>query len=64
MIKYKIRDSDWLTLALIIVNFNHFFIQPAPGLNQAWHMDGYDKLKPFGFPIHGAIDGLVEECCG
>ena len=25
------RDSDWLTLALIIVNFNHFFIQPAPG---------------------------------
>ena len=28
-----------------------------PGLNQAWHMDGYDKLKPFGFPIHGAIDG-------
>ena len=20
-------------------------------------MDGYDKLKPFGFPIHGAIDG-------
>ena len=22
-----------------------------------WHLDGYDKLKPFGFPIHGAIDG-------
>ena len=18
-----------------------------------WHADGYDKLKPFGFPIHG-----------
>ena len=32
MIKYKIRGSDWLTLALIIVNFNHFFIQPAPGV--------------------------------
>ena len=30
MIKYKIRSSDWLTFPLIIVNFNHFFIQPAP----------------------------------
>ena len=29
-----------------------------PGPNHAWHMDGYDKLKPFGFPIHGAIDGF------
>ena len=27
----KIRDSDWLTFPLIIVNFNHFFIQPTPG---------------------------------
>ena len=30
MIKYKIRGSDWLTFALIIVIFNNFFIQPAP----------------------------------
>ena len=29
MIKYKIRGSDWLTFPLVIVNFNHFFIQPA-----------------------------------
>jgi hypothetical protein len=28
-----------------------------PGPNFAWHIDGYDKLKPWGFPIHGAIDG-------
>ena len=28
-----------------------------PGPNYAWHCDGYDKLKPFGFPIHGCIDG-------
>ena len=33
VIKYKIRDSDWLTFPLIIVNFNHFFIQPAPDVN-------------------------------
>jgi hypothetical protein len=28
-----------------------------PGPNYAWHCDGHDKLKPFGFPIHGCIDG-------
>ena len=27
------------------------------GPNDVWHCDGYDKLKPFGFPIHGCIDG-------
>ena len=27
------------------------------GPNYLWHIDGYDKLKPFGFCIHGAIDG-------
>ena len=32
------------------------FIQ---GPNYVWHCDGYDKLKPYGFPIHGCIDGLV-----
>ena len=25
--------------------------------NFIWHMDGYDKLKPFGFCVHGASDG-------
>ena len=29
-----------------------------PGPNYAWHMDGYDKLKPWGFPIHGCRDGF------
>lgn len=28
----------------------------SPGPNYSWHADGYDKLKPYGFPIHGAID--------
>ena len=31
----------------------------AKGPNFIWHTDGYDKLKPFGFCIHGAIDGYV-----
>ena len=32
-----------------------------PGPNYSWHMDGYDKLKPWGFPIHGAIDGFSQK---
>ena len=28
------------------------------GPNETWHVDGYDKLKPHGFPIHGCIDGF------
>lgn len=29
----------------------------SKGPNYIWHLDGYDKLKPFGLAIHGAIDG-------
>lgn len=29
-----------------------------PGPNYAWHIDCHDKLKAWGFPIHGAIDGF------
>ena len=29
----------------------------SPGPNYCWHVDGNDKLKYFGFPIPGAIDG-------
>ena len=28
------------------------------GPNFLWHIDGYDKLKPFGLCIHGAINGF------
>ncbi len=27
------------------------------GPNSIWHIDGHDKLKPYGFSIHGRIDG-------
>ena len=29
------------------------------GPNYLWHMDSYDKLKPYGISIHGCIDGQV-----
>ena len=28
----------------------------AKGPNFVWHSDGHDKLKPFGFSVHGCID--------
>ncbi|KAH0561270.1 hypothetical protein KQX54_015789 [Cotesia glomerata] len=30
----------------------------SPGPNFMWHLDGYDKLKQFGFAIYGCIDGF------
>ena len=37
-------------------NINDAIWQNGP--NHLWDIDGYDKLKPFGFCIHGAIDGF------
>ena len=28
------------------------------GANEIWHINSYDKLKPFGFSIHRYIDGF------
>jgi hypothetical protein len=30
----------------------------AEGPNAVWHLDGYDKLKPYGLCISGCIDGF------
>jgi len=30
----------------------------AVGPNFIWHLDGYDKIKPFGFCISGCVDGF------
>ena len=32
------------------------------GPDYVWHLDGYDKLTPYGFPIHACIDGYVKLC--
>ena len=36
----------------------------ANGPNKTWHVDGYDKLKPYGFPIHRGIDGFSRKLYG
>lgn len=33
-------------------------VYTSPGANAAWHIDGYDKLKPYGLPVHGCVDGF------
>ncbi|KAJ8669224.1 hypothetical protein QAD02_000483 [Eretmocerus hayati] len=33
----------------------------CPGPNYVWSFDGYDKLKGFGFPIHGCIDAFSRQ---
>ena len=30
----------------------------TPGPNFLWHIDGWDKLKPYGFFVHAGIDGF------
>ena len=30
----------------------------STGPNAAWHVDVYDKLKPYGLPIHGCVNGF------
>ena len=30
----------------------------TPGPNFLWHLDGWDKLKPYGFCVHGCVDGF------
>ncbi|KAF7994295.1 hypothetical protein HCN44_003385 [Aphidius gifuensis] len=36
-------------------------VYSVPGPNFIWHLDGYEKLKPFKFPIHGCIDGYSKK---
>ena len=57
------------TIQVILKEFDLAGVQPrsskrlrrreyhCKGPNYIWHIDGYDKLKPFAFCIHGAIDG-------
>lgn len=41
---------------IITLIINNEFLQ---GPNFIWHVDGYDKLTPYGITLHGCIDGWV-----
>lgn len=36
----------------------HRRTQTCLGPNFSWHVDGYNKLKPYGFSVQGCIDEL------
>eukprot|EP00111_Clytia_hemisphaerica_P020283 TCONS_00059777-protein len=62
-----ITDRETVRLALkeldpegVLSRQSHRFrrrVYVSNGPNFIWHIDGYDKIKPFGLAIHGAIDG-------
>ncbi len=56
--RYVSKVSKIHVIMLIIMCL-HFDLQ---GPNYVWHIDGYDKLKQFGFAKHGCVDGLVATC--
>ena len=33
-------------------------VYDVKGPNHIWHLDGNDKLKPFGICVHGCMDGF------
>ena len=39
---------------------NYYHVTFVQGSNFIWHADGYDKLKSYGFAIHGCIDTTTE----
>ena len=52
-VRYVYHDR---AMHISTISVCYFTIQ---GPNQVWHIDGYDKLAPYGLTIHGCIDGYV-----
>lgn len=46
------QNKVWMIMHELVL-----FVEQEPDF--VWHLDGYDKLKPYGFAIHGCIDGLA-----
>ena len=52
----KILDADGVELRSSRHLGRRTYVSLGP--NYLWHIDGYDKIKPYGFAIHGVIDGF------
>ena len=50
------RDKVSLFWSLISCSCE-LFVNITQGPNYLWHVDGYDKLTPYGLTIHSCIDG-------
>ena len=51
----KILDPSGVALRIFRRLQRRAYLSAGP--DHIWYIDGYDKLKPRGFAIHGAIDG-------
>ncbi|KAJ8318742.1 LOW QUALITY PROTEIN: hypothetical protein KUTeg_003833 [Tegillarca granosa] len=49
------RDTVYFIMKLLDPKGIRQYLCPGP--NFVWHVDSYDKLKPFGIAINGCIDG-------
>eukprot|EP00731_Ephydatia_muelleri_P002690 Em0001g2690a len=58
MMLLAVMDPDGVKLRKKHCLRRRTYINKGP--NWCWHMDGYDKLKPYGFPIHACIDGIKD----
>ena len=52
----KVLDADQVELQPFHCLARRTYVSFGP--NCIWHIDGYDKIKSYGFAIHGAIDGF------
>ena len=55
---WRVRDLDPKGTALKRAHRLRKRSYMNPGPNFARDVDGYDKLKPYGFTIHGCVDGF------
>ena len=37
-------------------------VSAQPNSNYSWHIDGYAKLKPYRFPVHGPLATRSQSC--
>ena len=53
-----LRPGRVLRLAVLAVSQSEASVAKTVNMLEVWHVDGYDKLKPFGIAISGCIDGF------
>lgn len=55
----RLRRRTYTSKVAIIICIPKLMITvlQLQGPNHIWHLDGYDKLSPYGLAIHGCVDG-------
>ena len=52
----KVLDADAVEIRPSHCQARRTYVSVRP--NYLWHINGYGKIKPYGFAIHGAIGGF------